>query len=194
MAPLQAEKQAVRATVRVRRAEAASAAPDAGDALSAVFRRGVRVRPGTVVAGYLPIGDEIDPRPLLRWLRGAGHAIALPRIVRTQAPLAFRGWNEGDPLEDGPFGTRQPADAAPDLVPEVLILPMLAFDRRGFRLGYGGGYYDRTLAVLRGRRAVTAVGVAYAAQEVAAVPADRHDQPLDWVVTEREAIETKKED
>jgi 5-formyltetrahydrofolate cyclo-ligase len=194
MAPLQAEKQAVRATVRVRRAEAARTTSDAGEAATAVFRRTVRLRPGTVAAGYLPIGDEIDPRPLLRWLRGAGHAIVLPRIVRTGGPLAFRGWDEGDTLEDGPFGTLQPADAAPELVPEVLIMPMLAFDRRGFRLGYGGGYYDRTLAVLRGRRAVTAIGIAFAVQEVPVVPADRHDQPLDWVVTEREAIETKKED
>lgn len=194
MAPLQAEKQAVRATVRVRRAEAARTTPDAGQSMSAVFRRTVRLRPASIVAGYLPIGDEIDPRPLLRWLRAAGHAIALPRIVRAQAPLAFRAWEADDALEDGPFGTVQPGESAPELVPEALILPMLAFDRRGFRLGYGGGYFDRTLAVLRTQRAVTAIGIAYAAQEIPEVPADRHDQRLDWVVTEREAIETKKED
>jgi len=195
MASLQAEKQAVRVTVRVRRADAARAVPDAGDAVYEVFRRAVRLRPSAIVAGYLPIGDEIDPRPLLRRLHALGHAITLPRIVRSHAPLSFRAWEEGDALEDGPFGTLQPADAAATLVPEVLILPMVAFDRRGFRLGYGGGYYDRTLAVLRSRRAVTAIGIAYAAQEVPVVPRDRHDQKLDWVVTECEAIQikTKKE-
>jgi 5-formyltetrahydrofolate cyclo-ligase len=194
MASLQAEKQAVRAAVRVRRADAARAAPDAGDAANAVFRRDVRIRASSIVAGYLPIGDEIDPRPLLRRLHAAGHAIALPRIVRSHAPLSFRVWEEGDALEDGPFGTLQPGEAAPAIVPEVVVLPLLAFDRRGFRLGYGGGYYDRTLAELRSRRAVTAIGIAYAAQEVPSVPHDRHDRPLDWVVTEREAIETEKED
>jgi 5-formyltetrahydrofolate cyclo-ligase len=194
MASLQAEKQAVRAAVRVRRTDAARTAPDAGEAVSAVFWRDVRIRASSIVAGYLPIGDEIDPRPLLRRLHAAGHANALPRIVRSHAPLSFRAWEEGDALEDGPFGTLQPGEAAPAIVPEVVILPLLAFDRRGFRLGYGGGYYDRTLAALRSRRAVTAIGIAYAAQEVPSVPHDRHDQPLDWIVTEREAIETEKED
>ena len=194
MASVQAEKQALRASVRARRAEAARAAPGAGTALSEVFRRRMRLRSSSVVAGYLPIGDEIDTRPLLQRLRASGHAIALPRVVRSNASLAFAVWDERDGLEDGPFGTLQPRENAPDLIPEVVILPLLAFDRRGYRLGYGGGYYDRTLAVLRGRRAVTAIGVAYAAQEVPTVPHDRHDQALDWVVTDREAIKMEKED
>jgi 5-formyltetrahydrofolate cyclo-ligase len=194
MASLQAEKQALRAEVRVRRADAARRAPTFGDAVCTHFRDCVRIRPATAVAGYLPLGDEADPRSILRWLRGAGHPIALPRIVRSRAPLAFRLWDADGVLEDGPFGTLQPPEEAPALVPEVLILPLLAFDRRGFRLGYGGGYYDRTLAALRTERAVTAVGLAFAAQEVPSVPHDRHDQPLDWIVTEREAIRTETRD
>jgi 5-formyltetrahydrofolate cyclo-ligase len=92
-------------------------------------------------------------------------------------------------LVDGPFGTREPPAGTPELPPEVLILPLVAFDRRGYRLGYGGGYYDRTLAVLRRQGRALAVGVGFAAQEVVAVPCGRHDQRLDWIVTEREAIE-----
>jgi 5-formyltetrahydrofolate cyclo-ligase len=192
MSSLQAEKQALRVDARARRTAAFGAAAAAGDALRDAFRQSVRLRPGAVVAGYLPIGDEIDSRPLLDWLRGAGHDIALPRIQRSHAPLAFRLWAPGEPLEEGPFGTRQPPETAPEAVPGVAVLPVLAFDRRGYRLGYGGGYYDRTLAALRAERAVTAIGIAFAAQEVSAVPHDRHDQPLDWVVTEREAIRMEK--
>jgi 5-formyltetrahydrofolate cyclo-ligase len=194
MTSLQAEKQDMRAGGRTRRSAAARDAAGADAALARVFRHAVRLRPAAIVAGYLPIGDEIDVRPLLQRLRADGHAIVLPRVVRAQAPLTFGGWGDGDELEPGPFGTLQPPAIAGTLVPDVLILPLLAFDRQGYRLGYGGGYYDRTLAVLRGQRAVTAIGVAYAAQEVEAVPHDRHDQRLDWVVTEREAMKTGSED
>jgi len=188
MTSLQAEKEQMRMSARARRAETAPAGPEAGRALCGIFGHAIRLRPSTVVGGYLPIGDEIDPRPLLRQLRADGQEIALPKVVRSQAPLVFALWREVDRLDRGPFGTEQPPDDAETVVPETLILPLLAFDRRGFRLGYGGGYYDRTLTVLRARRSVTAIGIAYAVQEVSAVPHDRHDQPLDWIVTDREAI------
>jgi 5-formyltetrahydrofolate cyclo-ligase len=189
MRSLQEEKQALRAVLRVRRAKAARSGVPAAADLTERFLQAVPVPPHTVVAGYLPIGDEIDVRPLLRRLAGHDCRIALPAVTERWAPLAFRQWQEGDRLVDGPFGTREPPAGTPELPPEVLILPLVAFDRRGYRLGYGGGYYDRTLAVLRRQGRALAVGVGFAAQEVVAVPCGRHDQRLDWIVTEREAIE-----
>jgi 5-formyltetrahydrofolate cyclo-ligase len=188
MSSLPEEKRALRAVLRVRRSEAALSGKDAAAALAGNVLHAVRMPPQAVVAGYLPIGDEIDVSLLLRRLRSRGHDIALPVVVEAGAPLVFRRWGQEDPLADGPFGTRQPLASAPEALPEVVILPMLAFDRRGYRLGYGGGYYDRTLALLRRRRQMIAVGVAYAAQEVPAVPCDGHDQALDWIVTDRETI------
>ncbi len=141
-----------------------------------------------VVSAYWPIGSEIDPRPLMTHLHEAGHPIALPVIFARGEPLVFRAWRPDDPLEQAGFGTQVPLATQPELTPRVLIVPLLAFDRTGYRLGYGGGFYDRTLARLRDSGAVLAIGVAYAAQEVAAVPRDGSDQPVDWIVTEAEAI------
>lgn len=191
MGSLQEEKQALRAVLRERRTEAAQSSVAAAADLAERFLRGVPVRPRWEVAGYLPIGDEIDVRPLLQRLHGFGHEIALPAVVEPGAPLAFRRWRDGDALADGPFGTRQPLATAAAVLPDLVILPLLAFDRRGYRLGYGGGYYDRTLAALRRRKKVLAVGVGYGVQEVPAVPSGRHDQVLDWIVTDREAIEPR---
>lgn len=147
---------------------------------------------GAVVAGYWPLGDEIDPRPLMAALAGLGCRLALPVVVARAAPLEFRAWAAGDALEAGPHGTAHPPEAAPRLHPDVLLVPLLGFDRGGWRLGYGGGYYDRTLESLRENAQVKAIGLAFAAQEMAAVPRDGHDQPLDVIVTERELIEPEK--
>ncbi len=141
------------------------------------------------VSAYWPMGSEIDPRPLIEALHARGHAIGLPVTLGRGAPLAFRTWEPGLALISGGFGTQIPAPDRPRLRPEVLLVPLLAFDRRGFRLGYGGGFYDRTLAALRAAGAVRALGLAYAAQEVAKVPHDGHDQGLDCIVTESETIE-----
>lgn len=191
MTSLQEEKQALRAALRVRRSETARRLGDAPFALADRFVDAVPLRAQATVAGYFPIGDEIDIRFLLDRLRGLGHDIALPAVTGQGQPLAFRRWQEEDALADGPFGTRQPLDSAAAVRPEVVVLPLLAFDRRGYRLGYGAGYYDRTLAALRRRHSVLAVGAAYAAQEVPAVPTDRTDEALDWVVTDREAIQPR---
>lgn len=147
---------------------------------------------GVVVAGYWPLGDEIDPRPLMAALAGVGCRLALPVVVGRAAPLQFRAWAEGDVLEAGPHGTAHPPQTAPRLRPDVLLVPLLGFDRGGWRLGYGGGYYDRTLESLRENAQVRAIGLAFAAQEMAAVPRDGHDQPLDAIATERELIEPEK--
>ena len=136
---------------------------------------------GAIVAGFWPMGHEIDPRPLLHALHDRGHTIVLPVTPPRGAPLSFRRWGPADALERGPMGTRQPASTAEALSPTFLLVPLLAFDRRGHRLGYGGGYYDRTLAALPG--AVT-LGIGYAAQELDEVPAGPEDAPLAAIATE----------
>jgi 5-formyltetrahydrofolate cyclo-ligase len=134
------------------------------------------------------MGSEIDSRPLIHHLIAAGLVCVLPVMGDNQAPLRFHRWSPGDPLHPGPFGTQQPASDAPQLAPQLLLLPLLAFDAAGHRLGYGGGYYDRTLKARRGAGPealpVTAVGLAFAGQMVETVPVAATDEPLDWVVTQ----------
>lgn len=143
--------------------------------------------PDAVFAGYWPLPGEFDPRPLLEGLSARGHVCALPVTVAPTAPLLFRRWAPGAPLQSGRYGILEPQDDAPPVVPDWLLVPLLAFDRAGFRLGQGAGYYDRTLAALRASgRPVQAVGLAFAGQEVAEVPRDPHDEPMDWIVTERD--------
>jgi 5-formyltetrahydrofolate cyclo-ligase len=140
--------------------------------------------PPGVVAGYWPMRSEADPRPLMAELSALGHPLALPSVVKRAAPLLFRCWQEGDPLGRGAYGTSEPLQTAAPVVPSVLLVPLLAFDAEGYRLGYGGGYYDRTLAALRVRQTVLAIGIAYAGQEIPAVPHEAHDLRLDAVLSE----------
>lgn len=186
---LAARKRQARGLAKVTRAEAAVVDPVAtGYALCERVLAALEFPSGCVVSGYWPIGSEIDPRPLLSHLHEDGHPIALPVIRAHGEPLVFRAWRPGDRLAPAAFDTRVPLENQTELTPRVVIVPLLAFDRAGYRLGYGGGFYDRTLARLRELGAVLAVGVAYAAQEVAQVPRDGTDQPLDWIVTEAETI------
>ncbi len=143
------------------------------------------------ISAYLPLPGEMDPRPVLSRIKLEGHKGCLPVVAAKDAPLIFRAWEAGDDLEDGPFRTRHPLPHKPEVIPDVLLVPLLAFDRKGHRLGWGGGFYDRTIGGYRavGRNPV-AIGLAFAAQEVAAVPHDEYDQALDWVVTEEAAILT----
>jgi len=139
------------------------------------------IAPGVVVAGFWPMGDEIDIRPLLIALHERNHAIALPVTPKRGLPLSFRRWRPGDALLPGPMGTAHPAPDREPLIPDLLLVPLLAFDRAGHRLGYGGGYYDRTLASLPN---ATALGCAYAAQQLDEVPAGEDDAPLHAIATE----------
>ena len=139
--------------------------------------------PGAV-SGFTSFRTEIDVIPLLARLAGEGWGTALPVVTTDHAPLTFRRWTPGEPTVPGRFGIPVPHEAAAEILPDVLLVPMLAFDRAGFRLGYGGGFYDRTVERLRQLKPVVAIGIAYAAQEVAAVPRGRYDQPLDWIMTE----------
>jgi 5-formyltetrahydrofolate cyclo-ligase len=145
--------------------------------------------PDGPVAGYWPLGSELDIRPLLLHLHEAGRTAALPVSGPKGTPLIFRAWGPETALREGRFGIREPEEGAPVVVPALLFVPLLAFDWRGHRLGYGAGYYDRTLAGLRaGGGPVLAVGIGFADQEVDAVPHGPYDQPLDWIVTERFSI------
>lgn len=182
-------KQQARKQASLRRKEAAQ--KDDGGAIMKItdlFLGAAQPSDEAVVSGFLPIGSELDLRPMLARLSVEGHLIVLPCVVGNDQPLVFRQWVVGDPLVKESFGTVAPADSAPEHAPDILLVPMLAFDRQGYRLGYGGGFYDRSLEKLRAQKKVMAVGVAYAAQEVTAVPHDALDQPLDLIVTEEGVI------
>lgn len=141
-----------------------------------------------IVSGFFPYQSEIDTRPLLGKLAGDGWQTCLPIVMGKGLPLQFRRWLPGAPTIAGVWNIPRPPEDAEEVDPDVLIIPLLSFDRRGYRLGYGGGFYDRTLEKLRLLKTVTAIGVAYSAQEVNAVPHGDHDQPLDYIMTEREVI------
>jgi 5-formyltetrahydrofolate cyclo-ligase len=170
-------------------AKRATLDPAVGAALTRIVLDHMPPPPGTVVAGFWPIGQEIDIRPLLHALHDRGHPIALPVTPPRGNPLTFRRWRPGQELARGPMGTHQPAEGAEALMPAVFLVPLLAFDRRGHRLGYGGGYYDRTLAALPG---ATAIGVAHAAQELDEVPAGPEDARLDAIATEAGLIRVER--
>lgn len=140
-----------------------------------------------VIAGYRPIRSEIDPTPLMQALHAAGHRLCVPVIEGQGLPLRFREWHPDAPMTEGAFGAEVPA-TGDWLEPDLLIAPLVAFDAEGHRLGYGGGFYDRTLARLRAERRTRAIGLAYAAQEVDSIPHEPTDQHLDAVVTERGLI------
>lgn len=174
-------KAELRVAARAKRVQLAAELPDFAD-LIAGCADDLALPPQAVVASYWPMGAEADPRALTRALVGLGHPIILPCV--TGRRLVFRRWREGDELVTTPFGVSEPLAAAPDCVPAALLVPLLAFDADGYRLGYGGGYYDRTLAELRALGPIVAVGVAFGGQEVTHLPRESHDQPLDMVITE----------
>ena len=183
---MRAVKAAMRADARTARAAAAKAVPDATERIAAAVAGLVgRRKPGSV-SGYWAIGDEIDIRPSLRALAAQGLVVALPVMGAADAPLVFRRWVPGARLRHRMWGIEEPLPDAPVVRPDLLLVPLLTFDARGGRLGYGGGYYDRTLAQLRGdgESPIFACGIGYAAQEVAEVPCEPKDMRLDAVVTE----------
>lgn len=137
--------------------------------------------PGITIAGYMPIGDELDSRILLSELSRRGFNLALPVVTKMDTALAFRRWDLGDPLNKGAYGISEPVDDAPTCVPDIILVPLLAFDENCYRLGYGGGYYDRTLAQ---HPHIKAFGLAYAAQFVDNMVVSNHDWPLQGVITE----------
>jgi 5-formyltetrahydrofolate cyclo-ligase len=149
------------------------------------------ITPDTIVSGFMPLKSEVNPLPLLQMLAEAGARLALPAIAGRGKPLIMRAWEFGAPLDRGQWGIREPKPEAPEVEPDILLVPLLAFDREGFRLGYGAGYYDMTIHRLRALKPVTAVGIAFAAQEVPKIPTTPRDERLDLVLTEREVIDLR---
>jgi 5-formyltetrahydrofolate cyclo-ligase len=144
---------------------------------------------GMIVSGFMPLKSEISPLPLMRKVAAAGAQLALPVVAGRGKPLIMRAYAFGDELAAGQWGIRQPKPEALEVAPDILIVPLLAFDRAGHRLGYGAGYYDMTISSLRSRKPVTAIGIAFATQEIDAVPITARDARLDLVLTEREVID-----
>jgi 5-formyltetrahydrofolate cyclo-ligase len=184
------------------KAELRIAAQTSRDALPADERRAaaetiaarkfpLAVASGALVSGFMPLKTEINPLPLMQKLAEAGARLALPAIAGRGKPLTMRAWEFGGPLDRGQWGIREPTKDAPEVDPDILLVPLLAFDRAGFRIGYGADYYDMTIHRLRGRKAVTAVGIAFAAQEVPKIPTTPRDERLDLVLTEREVIDLR---
>jgi 5-formyltetrahydrofolate cyclo-ligase len=149
----------------------------------------IKFERGTIVSGFSPMKSEINPVPLMRKFADGGAKLALPAIAGRDKPLIMRAWNFGEPLASGQWGIREPMPEAPEVAPDILIVPLAAFDRAGHRIGYGAGYFDMTINALRTKKPVTAVGIAFAVQEISSVPATERDARLDLVLTERETID-----
>jgi 5-formyltetrahydrofolate cyclo-ligase len=179
-----AAKILLRVQLRAARREAAAVSADAGETAAAAFPADQLSR-FKVVAGYRAQGSEIDPWPLMRRLAEAGARLALPAAVSVDAPLVFRAYAPGAPLAPDVTGMAAPLETAAVVVPDLVIVPLLGFDASGGRMGQGGGHYDRTLEALRLGGPVFAAGLAYAAQQIARVPAEPHDQRLDAILTEK---------
>jgi len=195
------EKKELRLTAKAQRRGQAQAAVAAGAAekLADNFSQAgldTPLNPSGAIAGYWPMSDEIDVRPLMARLFDAGQTVALPVVVAPEAPLIFRRWQPDMALDAGGFGTfHPPGDPLginePEIIPDLLLIPLLAFDTQGFRLGWGGGFYDRTLAGLRAASPVIAVGVAYYGQQIDAVPHTPEDEVLDWIITDEDVLEIR---
>ncbi len=181
MSELAEQKSILRGHMSEIRAESAARDPDAAEHLAARFPMKLFERYGPVVSAYVARGDELDPAPLLERLRGAGATIALPR-VEDDGSMTFRVAGDA-PLEPGAFDVQQPGGDAEVVRPSLVLAPLLAFDPRGNRLGYGKGHFDRAIAALRESGRVFYLGLGYAQQQADVVPADKHDIPLDWVET-----------
>jgi 5-formyltetrahydrofolate cyclo-ligase len=160
-------------------------------AAEVIARRGLpfAILHGTIVSGYAPIRGEVDPVPLMRRLAAQGARLALPAVMARGKSLAFRAWSPGDRLMLGPLGIPEPSPAAAEIIPDIMLVPLAAFDRAGHRIGYGAGHYDFTLAHVRKLKAVVAIGLAFAAQEIEVVPALAHDVALDYVLTETKVFD-----
>ena len=170
-------------------------APDRAAAADAIAARifPVPIPSDAVVSGYSPMKSELNPVPLMRILANFGAQLALPVVQGRGKPLIMRGWTFGAPLASGVWGIREPTADAPEVFPDIMLVPLAAFDRAGQRIGYGAGYYDMTIARIRAMKPAIAIGLAFAAQEVESIPAEPHDAPLDLVLTEHDVIDFRRQ-
>lgn len=177
------DKALLRRQMKARRGELFQSVSFAADKIAERFPIKLFKRFGPIVSGYLPIGSEVDTRPLMQRLARNGAQLSLPR-VEADNQMTFRNWAMDDELEAGQFSLMQPSDESAEVKPTLILLPLLAFDPLGNRLGYGQGHYDRALSLLRQSGRAFTCGIAYSGQQVEHIPAEPHDVPLDWVVTE----------
>lgn len=184
MIDVAAQKIRLRAYSKSKRALLSASATSAAADLAENFMEALTIIGDGSIAGYWPIFSEFDVKPLLQKLSCAGITVSLPAVIPDQKTLVFQSWSKSMQLVKGPYGTLQPVGSSALITPDILMIPLLAFDSAGGRLGYGGGYYDRTLADLRKEKKVTAVGIAYVGQEINEVPTCSSDERLDWIVTE----------
>jgi 5-formyltetrahydrofolate cyclo-ligase len=182
------EKRRLRGVAEASRNALAQSQSNIGLEISERFFRAGICRSNAIVAGYIPMRDEADPLPLMKRLREVGSSLALSRVAGKGQPLQFHLWRKADAPMKASFGMMEAAPDWQSVVPDILLVPLLGFDKDGYRLGYGGGFYDRTLRSLRMSETVLAVGLAYAGQEMA-LPHDDYDERLDWIVTEKYARE-----
>ncbi len=185
-------KNVLRRTALVRRDALSAEQRNEGAQIIAATALPIELPRGAIVAGYSPINSEVDPFPLMRTLAGKGAALALPVVIARDQALIFRLWEANEALVRGQYGIFQPSSDAPEVDPDIVLVPLAAFDRVGHRIGYGRGYYDRTLQNLRAIKKITVIGVAFAVQEIDIVPALPHDEQLDCVLTERELIDLRR--
>jgi 5-formyltetrahydrofolate cyclo-ligase len=181
----QVEEAKAALRIKARASRAAILNSTRGDSAKAVaehFFKSIDLKPTDIVAGYWRIKDEMDCQPILIRLMDSYQPVCLPVVLGDDEPLALRLWEPGTPLYEAGFGTLAPTELAPLVEPDVILMPLLGFDKRGTRLGYGGGYYDRTLMKLSKKPRL--VGLAFAAQELDMIPREAHDVPLDMIVTE----------
>jgi 5-formyltetrahydrofolate cyclo-ligase len=182
------DKSDLRSKMKRKRGTLASLYPRSGSQVAARFPAELVARGGLTIAGYAPKDSEINCIPLMEKLKARGARMCLPAVVKKHEALEFRAWEPGKELFRGAFGIEEPDEDAAVLIPDMVLVPLLAFNAKGFRLGYGGGYYDRTLAELRAKNEhMVAVGLGYEAQGIARMPVERHDEKLDWIITETEA-------
>ncbi|MBS0535944.1 MAG: 5-formyltetrahydrofolate cyclo-ligase [Proteobacteria bacterium] len=186
------QKSALRAATLAKRDAMPAAERQAAAEELAARGLPVAVEPGQIVSGFMPMKTEINPLPLLRKLADAGARLALPCIAGRGKPLIMRAYQFGDQFKSGQWGIREPTPDAPEAKPDIVLVPLVCFDRAGHRVGYGAGYYDRTIAGLRALKPVVTIGIAFALQEIPQVPATEHDQRLDFVLTEKEIIAFSK--
>jgi 5-formyltetrahydrofolate cyclo-ligase len=177
--------------------DARDAIDDAARAIASakVAKRGLpfEITAGAILSGYSPIRSEFDPKPLMEKLSGQGARLALPAVLSRGKSLVFRSWSPNDRLTLGALGILEPSPAAEEVIPDIMLVPLAAFDRLGHRIGYGAGHYDFTLEHLRKVKPIIAVGVAFAAQEIKSVPALAHDVALDYVLTEKKTFDFRSE-
>ncbi|MET0970255.1 MAG: 5-formyltetrahydrofolate cyclo-ligase [Tardiphaga sp.] len=194
MSPPIPTKAEFRGAALARRAALSGAVQAAGARALAARPFPLPVKSGAIIAGYSPIRSEIDPGPLMRHLETLGARLALPAIVARDEPLLFKAWSAMEALVPGSMGILEPSPEAPLVMPDIVLVPLAAFDRTGHRIGYGAGHYDRTFEQLRTIKPFVAVGLAFDVQEIKAVPTQPHDVALDYVLTETRTIDFRSSD